>query len=133
MLHVFLSVDTGSVEGMQAVSSLVNSQRSYNKSGKNMDFEARFLGSNTSSAFTSDVALGKSFTLYASISLFSQWGNSEYSYGFIVSYESTFVKYYFFKVYFCENGAWQAHGLLEKKKKKKLVLKIDAYVVNKNC
>ena len=88
-----------------------------------MYFEARCLGSNTSSAFTSDVALGKSFTLYASISSFSQWGNSEYSYGFIVSYESTFVKYYFFKVYFSKNGAWQAYGLLGKKNPKNLCWK----------
>ena len=84
MLRVFLSVDIGSVESMQAVSSLLNSQRSSNKADKNMYFGARCLGSNTSSTFTSDVVLGKSFTLYASISLFSQWGNGEYSYGFIV-------------------------------------------------
>ena len=84
MLRVFLSVDIGSVESMQAVSSLLNPQRSYNKADNNMYFGARCLSSNTSSAFTSDVALGKSFTLYASISLFSQWGNGEYYYGLIV-------------------------------------------------
>ena len=76
MLRVFLSVDTVSVESMQAVSSLLNSQRSYNKADKNVYFAARCLGSNASSAFTSDVTLGKSFTLCPSISLFSQWGNS---------------------------------------------------------
>ena len=42
------------------------------------------------------------------------------------------MKYYFFKVYVCENGAWQTYGLF-KRKKKKLVLKLDAYVVNTNC